>query len=118
MPRFPIEPYSKPLSRRLRRSMTDEELRLWWFLRNQTPVKWRRQEPIGRFIVDFVCYERRLIVEVDGHQHADSAYDRRRDAWLVDRGFEVVRFSNGEVNHEIDAVVDSIALTLDARGPS
>ncbi|NNF68346.1 MAG: DUF559 domain-containing protein, partial [Acidimicrobiia bacterium] len=74
--------------------MTDEELRLWWFLGRQTPAKWRRQEPIGRFIVDFVCYEDRVIVEVDGEQHVDNPYDRRRDAWLVAQGFDVLRFTN------------------------
>ena len=95
--------------------MTDEELRLWWFLGRQTPAKWRRQEPIGRFIVDFVCYEDRVIVEVDGEQHVVYPYDRRRDEWLLARCFDVLRFSNTEVFLEIHVVLDSIAIALELR---
>jgi very-short-patch-repair endonuclease len=77
-------------------------------------MKWRRQEPLGRFIVDFLCYEARLIIEVDGDQHANSTYDITRDRWLEDQGFSVVRFFNSEVNSEIDAVMDTIARAINS----
>ena len=93
--------------------MTDEERRLWWYLKEAFPaVKWRRQEPLGRFIVDFVCYEYRLIVEVDGNQHAGSAYDRARDAWLRSQGFVVVRVWNDEVVQEMPVVLDTVSAAL------
>ena len=60
-------------------------------------IKFRRQEKLGRFIVDFVCFERMLVIEIDGDRHAESPYDERRDAWLKARGFDVRRFSNTDV---------------------
>lgn len=96
--------------------MTEEELRLWWHLRNETAHKWRRQEPLGRFIADFVCYEVRVIVEVDGSQHG-GPYDEARDAWLMQQGFEVLRFGNDELNHHIGSVIDAIVLSCDGRTP-
>lgn len=94
--------------------MTDEEARLWWYLGFRTPYKWRRQEPLGRFIVDFLCYESRVIVEVDGSQHG-GPYDQARDRWLETKGFRILRFSNGEVLSEIEEVLDAIVLACEAR---
>lgn len=71
-------------------------------------IKFRRQVPIGRFIADFVCAEARLIVEIDGSQHADSNHDRIRDAELKARGFRVLRFWNDEVLRDLNAVCDTI----------
>lgn len=70
---------------------------------------------MGRFIVDFLCYEAKVIVEVDGDQHLKNQYDNRRDRWLRSQGFNVLRFSNQEVNFEIDAVMDTIVLTVEGE---
>ncbi len=99
--------------------MTDEERKLWWQLTGRTwRLKWRRQEPMGRYIVDFLCYSRRVIVELDGSQHVENRYDSIRDAWLEEQGFQVLRFSNHEVNTQMDVVLDTIEAaaqgTLDA----
>ena len=91
--------------------MTDAEHRLWYHLRMRQlgGQKFRRQYIIGRYIVDFVCLKRRLIVEVDGGQHAEQTnFDARRTAWLVARGFRVIRFWNVEVFENIDGVCQTI----------
>jgi len=88
--------------------MTEEEARLWVVLRHDFNEKFRRQEPIGPYIVDFVCYEHRLIIEVDGVQHAESERDHKRDAYLADVGFRVLRVWNGDVMHGLDLVTDWI----------
>ena len=81
---------------------------MWYHLRGDFPAKFRRQEPIGRYICDFVSYEDRLIVELDGSQHAESLHDVRRDAWLVAQGFRIIRFWNDEVFLHCDDVLDAI----------
>ena len=78
-----------------------------------TVYKFRRQQPLGRYIVDFVCLEKRLVIEVDGGQHGEQvAYDAERDAWLRDQGFNVLRFWNHDVLKNIDGVVDVVVKTL------
>jgi very-short-patch-repair endonuclease len=86
-------------ARRLRRDATDAELKLWNRLRARTinGFKFVRQEPIGPFFVDFICREQRLIIEVDGGQHATDKRDAIREQWLVDRGYRVLRFWNNDV---------------------
>jgi very-short-patch-repair endonuclease len=71
-------------------------------------IKFRRQVPVGKFIADFICAEAGLIVEIDGSQHADSHYDRERDAELKARGFRVLRFWNDDVLKDLNAVCDTI----------
>jgi len=72
-------------------------------------LKFKRQKPMGRFIVDFVCVERQLIIEIDGGQHAEQAeYDRHRDAWLRSQGYTVLRFWNHEVMHQLEGVLEQI----------
>lgn len=97
------------IAKSLRKRPTDAERFLWKYLRaNQIDgLKFRRQEPIGKYIVDFVCYEKRLIVEVDGGQHS-SDRDEGRDAWLNSQGFKVQRFWNHEVLQNIEGVVHLI----------
>ena len=75
-------------------NQTDAEWRLWEALRAKrfAGYKFKRQQPIGAYIVDFVCFARRLVVEVDGSQHMDSPSDRKRDLWLTAEGFRVLRF--------------------------
>ncbi len=100
----------------MRGEPTPAEKVLWRSLRaRQTGVKWRRQAPIGPFIVDFFCPQAHLIVEVDGATHADDA-DRDRDAWIRARGYRVLRFWNNEVLGNPDGVLRLISDTA-AGGP-
>ena len=102
-------------ARRLRRDQTEAERRLWSRLRARQlcGAKFRRQHPIGRFIVDFCCLERALVVELDGGQHAMQAEaDRKRTAFLSSRGFRVLRFWDNEVLKDIEVVLEQIAEAL------
>ena len=104
-------------ARALRRRMTDAERRLWWYLeRVPTPdTHFRRQAPIGPYVVDFVCHRMRLVIEVDGagHGFADAARDdAKRTRWLTDQGYRVLRFWNQEVMNQIDMVLDTIHAAL------
>ena len=104
-------------ARQLRKLPTDVENRLWYHLRRRQlgGHRFRRQHPIGTYIVDFVCLERHLVVEVDGSQHAEHQrdHDEVRDAWLSRRGYRVLRFWNVDVLQNTESVLDSI---LDALG--
>jgi very-short-patch-repair endonuclease len=88
----------RDFARQLRNNSTPAETRLWHLLRNgKLGVKFRRQAAIGAYIVDFVCFSHRLIVELDGPQHVEDKgkdHDARRTAWLASRGFRVIRFRN------------------------
>jgi very-short-patch-repair endonuclease len=92
-------------ARELRNNPTDAERALWRQLRfwQLEGYKFRRQQPIGRYVVDFVCLEKRVVVEVDGGQHSDKV-DEERDNWLRDQGFVVLRFWNNDVLRTADAV--------------
>lgn len=108
-------------AKELRRDQTDAEQRLWYHLRAQRfmGLKFKRQKPIGPYIVDFVCSECRLIIEADGGQHQDdAAYDRRRDAWLKEQGYVVLRFWNHEVMQQLESVLEAIRLAALALSPS
>ncbi len=114
---------TKQNSRRLRRAMTDAERRLWEHLRKRQVEggKFRRQHPMGRYVLDFVCLEARLVIEVDGGQHGERAKeDSLRTEWLEARGFRVVRFWNHEVLNDLEEVKGVIwrALSAGARPPS
>ena len=102
-------------ARRLRAEMTEVERRLWFRLRGEQILscRFRRQVPIGDYVVDFACMKAQLVVEVDGGQHdAASADDARRTAWLESQGYRVLRFWNTDVLQEPDAVVESIREAL------
>ncbi len=102
-------------ARALRKHPTEAEQRLWRELRywQLGGSKFRRQQPVGRYIVDFLCFEKKLIVEVDGGQHADQLnYDAERDAWLRSQGFSILRFWNNEVLENINGVKETILLKL------
>ena len=105
-------------ARELRAATTDAERRLWSCLRMRQlgGYRFRRQVPIGPYVVDFVCLSARLIVEVDGSQHAGAIHDLRRDALLSARGFRVLRFWNHEVLAQPEAVCQVILSRL-APGP-
>jgi len=97
--------------------MTEAEQALWAKLRRRQVLghKFRRQQPLGGYVVDFVCLEHKLVIEVDGGQHADQLEDDvQRTRWLEDQGFEVLRFWNHQVLCELDAVLQAVA---DALGP-
>ena len=112
-----IEPLMRRRARELRKRMTVAERKLWFVLRDRrfAKFKFRRQAPIGRFIADFVCFERRLVIEVDGGQHADSVSDQRRDRWFAANGYRVLRFWNNEVMRNLDGVATLLAETLDIK---
>lgn len=82
-------------------------------------LKFKRQKPIGRYIVDFVCYSPKLVVELDGGRHADqTVYDDRRDDWLNRQGFVVLRFWNNEVMTQMEAVLEAIGQKVLALSPT
>ncbi len=92
--------------------MTEAEAKLWSRLRGkQIGYYFRRETPIGRYIVDFLCWKQRLVVEVDGSQHyteKGKEYDRRRYHFLRQQGFRVLRFSSSEVLQNTDGVLNTI----------
>ena len=94
----------------MRRNPTEAERRLWLILRSHrlAGFKFKRQQSLGNYIVDFVNFERRLIVEADGSQHAENAYDETRDAWLKSQDFRVLRLWNNDILRDTQAVADAI----------
>jgi len=103
-------------ARTLRRRSTRTEWVLWLELRDRRlgGFKFARQQPIGRYYVDFVCRERRLIVEVDGGQHADNAADQIRGAYLTTLGYRVLRVWNNDVLENIEGVLGMLKSELEA----
>ena len=116
------EGQKRNVARALRRNATDAERILWRLLRDRrfNGVKFRRQVPIGPFVADFASIERRLVVELDGGQHAESLYDAARDRFLGANGWRVLRIWNNEVMSNREGVWESIeqavALTRPLRG--
>ena len=105
----------KYFARTLRRNMTDAEKLLWRFLRDRqlSGYKFHRQHPIGPFIVDFVCLEKKLIIEVDGGQHSKQLEaDSKRSDYFEERGYRVLRFWNSEVLEENESVLNVILSSL------
>jgi very-short-patch-repair endonuclease len=114
-----LAPKMKPLrtaagirkARVLRRAMTDAELRMWYHLRagRFLGLKFRRQVPLGNYIVDFICPSALLIVELDGGQHAERiAQDEERSRWLQGQGYRVIRFWNSDVLGNLEGVLQEI----------
>ncbi len=98
-------------ARELRQPQTPAEIKLWARLRDRqlAGYKFRRQHPIGRFIVDFYCAEHQLVIEIDGDSHAEQVeYDQARTQWLNEEGYRVIRFSNREVFNQLEAVLEAI----------
>jgi very-short-patch-repair endonuclease len=104
-------------SRRLRRDLTNAELRLWLLLRDRrlAGYRFRRQHPIGDHIVDFACTKHRLIVEADGGQLADNEADERRTKILEEEGWRVIRFWNNDVLTNTEGVVETILQVLQGK---
>jgi len=118
----PVRRQISPHAAQLRRNLTDVERKLWYALRDRRldGFKFRRQATIGPFVVDFLCVEVMLIVELDGGQHSEES-DARRTVFLEERGYRVLRFWNNEVNDSFDGVLHEIAAALaeqSARRPS
>ncbi|RJR43465.1 MAG: endonuclease domain-containing protein [Deltaproteobacteria bacterium] len=108
------------LARVMRKNMTDAERRLWYRLRDRRLGEWkfRRQHPVGPYIVDFICIEKKVVIEVDGGQHGEyEEADRQRTAFLTEQGYRVMRFWNHEVLQETDAVMDTIFGSLEDLPP-
>jgi very-short-patch-repair endonuclease len=106
----------KHLAKKLRKNMTDAERLLWQHLRNRElgGYKFRRQRPIGPYIVDFVCLEKKLVIEVDGGQHAGQMEsDAERSDYLKEKGYRVMRFWNNEVLKKTESVLTVILSFLD-----
>ncbi len=111
------QPIQVARARALRQGATIAERLLWAELRNHVLAgcHFRRQAPLGPFIVDFVCHSEGLVIEVDGSQHVErQTEDGRRTTWLAGRGFRVLRFANDEVLTNLDGVVEAITAALAA----
>jgi very-short-patch-repair endonuclease len=107
-------------ARRLRKTMTRQEVKLWARLRalRSLGLHFRRQSPLGGYIVDFECRRARLVIELDGGQHGFEGYarrDRSRDATLHRSGYRVMRFWNHEVDHELEGVIEMIVRAVRAE---
>ena len=102
------------LAKRNRKNQTDAERRLWSILRSHRLQGWkfRRQEQLGDYIVDFVCFRARLIIEADGSQHAENDGDEVRTHWLEGEGFRVIRFWNNDILLNPDGVATAILAAL------
>ena len=107
-------------AKRLRRDLTDAERVLWKHVRNgqMNGLKFRRQQPIGPYIVDFVCQDAGLIVEADGSQHAESTHDAQRDAYLKSLDYTVLRFWNNDINQNFSGVLEAIYHALNDPSPT
>ena len=106
------------LSQELRKNQTKEEARIWYQFLRRYPLQFRRQHPIGPYIVDFYCAKARLVIELDGSQHYAASgmeRDRIRTAFLEERGLKVLRFSNSDINMYFQRVCTAIDLTVKER---
>ena len=107
-------------AKQLRRNMTKEERHLWYDFLKAYPVQFKRQQPIGNYIVDFYCFKAKLIMELDGSQHCEPEileYDRRRTAFLEERGYLVLRYSNMDVMRNFAGVCENIDRAVFDRIP-
>lgn len=97
-------------SKKLRKNMTDEEKTLWFHLRAKrfSGFKFRRQIPINKYIVDLICFSKKLIIELDGSQHLDEINrfnDKVRDEFFKSQGYEILRFYNNQINNDLEDVM-------------
>ena len=105
-------------SQNLRKNMTKEERHLWYDFLKEYPVQFKRQYVIGCYIVDFYCYQAKLIIELDGGQHYDPdtiRKDQNRTDYLQRKGYSVLRFSNADVTGDFRAVCEKIDITVRCR---
>ncbi len=107
-------------AKHLRQNMTEAEQRLWYYLRayRLNGKRFRRQQPLGPYVVDFVHFSSKVIVEADGGQHVESEHDTQRDAWLRAQGYTVLRFWNHDIFARTDVVLGEIYRVLEEKGGS
>lgn len=110
-------PGNRNFAQTLRQRQTDAGNRLWFFLRAHRMMgfKFKRQVPVGPYVVDSLCAQPGLVIEADGGQHADGA-DTERDTWLTGRGLKILRFWNHEVLQQTAAVLERIHIEMEALG--
>jgi very-short-patch-repair endonuclease len=111
-PKYHSPPLVRQRAKELRWPQTPAEAALWERLQNKQlyGLKFRRQHPLHHFILDFYCHAHHLVIEVDGGIHQQQQdYDAARTEWLTQRGFKVIRFSNEEVLHDLETVLQKIA---------
>ena len=109
---------SRQRAQTLRKNMTKEERHLWYDFLKTYPVQFKRQYPLGVYIVDFLCYQAKLIVELDGSQHCEpeaAAYDQQRTTYLQQQGYYVFRISNLDVMAQFRAVCETIDTLVQNR---
>jgi very-short-patch-repair endonuclease len=112
-----IKPGLTQFARLLRRKQTNAEKKLWRNLRSKQfeALKFRRQQPMGTYIVDFVSFEKKLVIELDGGQHNEKEAmekDNERTMWLEDKGYRVLRFWNNEVMANIEGILEKISESM------
>ena len=115
---MPVTRRTNPHARTLRRNATDVEQRFWLAVRDRRLAgrKFRRQASVGPYVVDFLCVDARLIVELDGGQHGGEP-DRHRTAWLENEGWRVLRFWNNDVLENFEGVLSIVAAALSEASP-
>jgi len=118
---MPVGAHHRPAAKRIRtyardmrRTATLAEAAMWHLLRDRrfSKVKFRRQVPFQNYILDFGCFERRLLIEIDGSQHLDSNRDERRDAVLASDGFQIIRYWNNDVLQRRNVVLEDLFAKL------
>ena len=121
MPHSAISRRTRTTAQEMRRNPTDAERKMWWLLRSLKPLglHFRRQAPIGNFIGDFVWYAGKLVIELDGSQHAEAqkAYDEKRTEWLESQGFLILRYWNNDVLKSTRSVGEAILAAVQHRVP-
>jgi very-short-patch-repair endonuclease len=120
MPHAAVSNQQRHTAKHLRRAMTRAEILLWRYLKahHLDGISFRRQAPMGRYVVDFVCHTARVIVELDGETHdfdARQQHDAVRDAWLASRGYLILRFTNEEALSAVEGVLTVIRETAATR---
>ncbi|MGY3078385.1 very-short-patch-repair endonuclease [Bradyrhizobium sp. LM6.10] len=113
----PTARHLRQFAKSMRHEPTDAEAAMWRLLRDRrlSAYKFRRQAPIENYILDFVCFEKRLVIEIDGSQHAESGSDAARDAALSAEGFVIARYWNNDVLQQPASVLEDILAKLAGR---
>jgi very-short-patch-repair endonuclease len=112
-----IDPKFIVISRKLRRDQTPWEKKLWMYLKNRKfyGLKFRRQDAIGSYIYDFSCYEKKIIIELDGSQHKlseETIKDSEKQNYAENSGYKVLRFNNNDIQNNLEGVLETIRLTI------
>jgi very-short-patch-repair endonuclease len=112
-----ISPTFIELSRKLRKSQTPWEKKLWMYLKNRKfyNLKFKRQVVIGKYIYDFACFERKLIIELDGSQHKEPENmqkDKDKQGYAEDLGYKVLRFNNNDIQNNIESVLEAMRMEI------